>query len=50
MQLPAQVGLGDKVEAVKELAVAMARLAGVGDPAGGDLWGAEILIHHAATS
>jgi hypothetical protein len=33
MQLPAWVGLGDELEEGQELAVAVAWLAGVGDPA-----------------
>ena len=41
MQRPARVGLGDQLEEGQELAVAMPRLAGVGDAAGGHLQGRE---------
>jgi hypothetical protein len=37
MQLPVWVGLGEQLEEVEELAAAVARLAGVGHPAGGRL-------------
>jgi hypothetical protein len=37
MQLPAWIATGDELEEGQKLAVARARLAGVGDPAGGDL-------------
>jgi hypothetical protein len=41
MQLAAWVGLGDELEEGQELAMAVARLAGVGDPAGDHLQGGE---------
>jgi hypothetical protein len=41
MQRPARVGLGDQLEEGQELAVAMTRMTGVGDAAGGHLQGGE---------
>ena len=44
MQLPTRIGLGDELEELQELAVAMAGMAGIGDLPGGHLQGGNRVV------